>query len=215
MKKAVGRSLISPEEFGIIYQISKAVPKNDQITIQLHSFHMLARLCSRSFKLGFSSTWIENFQMYKLDLEKAEEPKIKISNIHWIIEKAREFQKNIYFCFIDHGKAFDCVGHNKLWKFFKEMGTLDHLTCLLRGSCMQHKKQQLEPNMEQRTGSKLGREYIKTVYCYPAYVTSIQSTSCKMPGWMKLKLESRLPGEISTTSDTQVTPPLRQKAKRD
>ena len=58
--------------------------------------------------------WAENFQMYKLDLEKAEEPEIKISNIHWIIEKAREFQKNIYFCFIDHGKAFDCVGHNKL-----------------------------------------------------------------------------------------------------
>ena len=58
--------------------------------------------------------WTENFQMYKLDLEKAEEPEIKISNIHWIIEKAREFQKNIYFCFIDHGKAFDCVGHNKL-----------------------------------------------------------------------------------------------------
>ena len=57
--------------------------------------------------------------MYKLDLEKAEEPKIKISNIHWIIEKAREFQKNIYFCFIDHGKAFDCVGHNNYEKFLK------------------------------------------------------------------------------------------------
>ena len=56
----------------------------------------------------------------------------KIANIHWIIKKAREFQKNIYFCFIDYAKAFDCVDHNKLWKILKEMGILDHLTCLLR-----------------------------------------------------------------------------------
>ena len=77
---------------------------------------------------------------------------------------------------------------------------------------MQVKKQQLE--LEQRTGSKLGKEYVKAVYCYPAYVTSVQSASCRMPGWMKLRLESRLPGEISITSDTQMTPPLCQKAKR-
>ena len=70
--------------------------------------------------------------MYKLDLEKAEEPEIKIANICWIIKKAREFQKNIYFCFIDYAKAFDCVDHNKLWKILKEMEIPDHLTCLLR-----------------------------------------------------------------------------------
>ena len=69
--------------------------------------------------------------MFKLDLEKAEEPEI-IANIRWIIEKAREFQKNIYFCFIDYAKAFDCVDHNKLWKILQEMGIPDHLTCLLR-----------------------------------------------------------------------------------
>ena len=63
-----------------------------------------------------------NFQMFKLDLEKAKEPEIKLPNIHWIIEKAREFQKNIYFCFIEYAKAFDCVDHNKLWKFLKENG---------------------------------------------------------------------------------------------
>ena len=72
------------------------------------------------------------FQMYKLDLEKAKETD-QIPNIHWMIEKARKFKKEkIYFCFIDHGKAFDCVDHNKLWKILKEMGILDHLTCLLR-----------------------------------------------------------------------------------
>ena len=78
---------------------------------------------------------------------------------------------------------------------------------------MQVKKQQLEPDMEQQTGSKLGKEYVKAVYCHPAYLTYVPSTSCEVPGWMKHKLESRLPGEIPITSDTQMTPPLRQKMK--
>ena len=71
----------------------------------------------------------------KLDLEKAEEPEIKFANICWVIEKVREFQKTIYFCFIDHTKAFDCVDHNKLWKILQETGISDHLTCLLRNLC--------------------------------------------------------------------------------
>ena len=73
----------------------------------------------------------KNFQSFKLKLEKAEESD-QIANICWIIEKAREFQKNIYFCFIDYAKAFDCVDYNKLWKILQEMGIPDHLTCLLR-----------------------------------------------------------------------------------
>ena len=85
----------------------------------------------------------------------------QIANVHWVIEKAREFQKNLYFCFIDYAKAFDCLDHNKLWKILKEMGIPDHLTCLLR-SCMQVKKQELEPDME-LTGSKLGKEYHKVL----------------------------------------------------
>ena len=82
----------------------------------------------------------------------------QIANIRWIIEKAREFQKNIYFCFIDYAKAFDCVDHNKLWKILKEMWIPDHFTCLLRNLCTT--KKQLEPDMEQQTGSKLGKEYV-------------------------------------------------------
>ena len=74
-------------------------------------------------------------------------------------------------------------------------------------------KQQLELDMEQQTGSKVGKEYIKAVYCHPAYLTYMQSTSCEMLGWMNHKLESRFLGEISITSDMQRTPPLRQKAK--
>ena len=80
---------------------------------------------------------------------------------------------------------------------------------------MQVKKQQLEPDMEQRTSSKLGKEYIKAVYYHPTYLTCMQSTSCEMPGWMKHKLESRLLGKISITSDMQMTPPLWQKVKRN
>ena len=77
----------------------------------------------------------------------------QIANICWIMEKEREFQKDIYFCFIDYAKAFDCVDHNELWKLLKEVGIPDHLTCLLR-NCMQVRKQQLELDMEQQTGSK-------------------------------------------------------------
>ena len=76
---------------------------------------------------------------------------------------------------------------------------------------MKTKKQQLELDMEQLTGSKLGKEYIKAVFCHLVYLTYMQSTSCKMPGWMKHKLESRLPGEISITSDMQITPPFGRK----
>ena len=81
----------------------------------------------------------------------------QIANTSWIMEKAREFQKNIYFCFIGYAKAFACVDHNKLWKILKEMGIPDHLPASWE-ICMQVKKQQLELDMEQQTGSKLGKE---------------------------------------------------------
>ena len=102
------------------------------------------------------------------------------------------------------------MDRNKLWKILKEMGIPDHLICSSE-TCMQVKKQQLEPDMEQQTGSKLGKEYVKAVYCHLAYLTCMQSTSCEMLGWMKHKLESRLQGEISITSDMQMTSPLWQK----
>ena len=110
----------------------RPIPKNIQTTTQLNSFHMLVHSCSKSSKLGFNRMWTENFQMFKLDLEKAEELEIKYSNSCWIIGKAREFWKNIYFCFIDYVNAFDCVNHKKLWKILQELGISDHLTCLMR-----------------------------------------------------------------------------------
>ena len=101
----------------------------------------------------------------------------QIANIHWITEKVREFQKNIYFCFIDYAKAFDCVDHNKVWKILKEMGILDYLTCLLRNLYAGQEATVRTGQMEQQTGSKLGKEYVKAVYCHPVYLTYMQSTS--------------------------------------
>ena len=152
--------------------------------------------------------------MFKLDLEKTEEVRDQIVNICWIIEKAREFQKNIYFCFVDYAKAFDCVDHNIMWKILQEMGIPDHLTCLLR-NLYAGQEATVRLDMEQQIGSKLGKEYVKAVYCHPAYLTYMQSTSCEIRGWMKNKFESRLPGEISITSDMQMTTPLWQKAKKN
>jgi len=105
------------------------------------------------------------------------------------------------------------VDHKKLWKILKEMGIPDHPTCLLR-NLYQVKNQQLESDMKW-TGPKLGNEYIKAVYCHPAYLTSMQSTSYEMLGWMKHRLESRLLREIPITSDMQMIPPLWQKVKRN
>ena len=130
----------------------------------------------------------------------------QIANIHWIIQKAWEFQKNTYFCFFDYEKALDSVS-SKLWKILKDMGIPDYLTCLLRNLYM-GQEATLHSYMEQLTGSKLGKEYNKAVHCHSVYLTYMQSTSCEMPRWMNHKLESGLLGEISTTSGRQMTPPL-------
>ena len=114
----------------------------------------------------------------------------------------REFQKNIYFCFIDYSKAIDCVDHHKLWKILRDGNTRPASWEIY----IQVKKQQLEQDMEQQTGSKSGKEFVKAAYCHPAYLTYIQSTSWETMGWKKHKLESRLLGEISITSDMQMIP---------
>ena len=105
----------------------------------------------------------------------------QIANIHWIIENAKEFPKNIYFCLI-YAKVFDCVDHSELWKFFWEMGVPDYLTC--PWTCMQIKKQQLELDMEQWTDLKLGKEYVKAIYCHSAYliICWVDHAKCQA-GW--------------------------------
>ena len=138
----------------------------------------------------------------------------QIANIHWIIEKARDYQENIYFCFIDYVKAFDYADYNKLWKILKEMGIPDHLNYLLRN---------LYAGQERaaRTGHgtidwlQTGKGVCQGCVLSPAYLIYMQSTSHKMLGWMKHKLKSGLLGEISITSGMQMTLPLQQKAKKN
>ena len=124
----------------------------------------------------------------------------QIANIYWIMEKARDFQKNIYFCFIDYTKPFDCVEHNKLQKIIKEVGIPDHLTCLLR-KLYAGEEETVRTGHEKTDWLKLG----KAIYCHPDYLIYLHSTSQKMLGWMNHKLESIFPREISTTSDMQIT----------
>ena len=106
--------------------------------------------------------------MYKPDLEKVEEPEIKLPTSIGSLKK-QGIQKSIYFYFIDYTNTFGCVDHNKLWKILKETGIPYHLTCLLE-TWKQVKKHKLGWDMEQQTGSKLGKEYIKAAYCHPAYL---------------------------------------------
>ena len=138
----------------------------------------------------------------------------QIANICWSMEKAREFQKNIYFCSIDYAKAFDCVDHNKLWKILTEMGIPGHLTCLLRN---------LYAGQEAtfRTGHgttdwfQIGKGVCQGCILSPCLFNLYAEYIMRNVGWKKHKLESRLLGEISITLDMQMTPPLWQKVKRN
>ena len=147
-------------------------------------------------------------------LRKGRETRDQIANIRWIMEKAREFQKNIYFCFIDYAKAFDCVDHNNLWKILKEMGIPDHLTCLLRNL---HAGQEATVRTEHRTADwfqiRVGvRQGCILSPCLFQLCAEYIMQNTRLD---EDKLESRLPGEISITSDMQMTPPLWQKVKKN
>ena len=137
-----------------------------------------------------------------------------IANIHWIMEKAREFQKNVYFCFIDYAKAFDCVDHHKLWKILKEIGIPDHLTCLLRNLYV---GQEATVTTGHGTtdwfhiGKGVCQGYILTPFLFNLYEEYI----IRNAGLHEAQLESRLPREISITSEMQMTPPLWQKVKKN
>ena len=127
----------------------------------------------------------------------------QIANIRWIIRKAREFQENMYFCFIDSAKVFDCVDHNKLWKILKKMGTLDHLTCLLR-NLYAGQEATVRTGHGKTDWFQIGKEVRQGCILSPCLFNLYAETL----DWKKHNLESRLPGEKSITSDMQMTPPL-------
>ena len=143
-------------------------------------------------------------------------PRNQRSNCQHLMEhrKSKRVPENIYFCLLTTPKPLPVWITTNCGKFFKRW---EYQTTWPASweVCMQVKKQQLEMDTEQQTSSKLGKDYVKSVYCHPVYLTYMQSISCEMPGWMKHKLDSRLPGKISTTSEMQMTPPLWQKAKKN
>ena len=150
--------------------------------------------------------------MFKLDLEKAEEPDCKLPTSFGSQKNQDNSRKTSISASLTNTKGSDCVDHNKLWKILQEMGMPDLLNCLQRNLDGAQ-----EATVRTRHGSmdwfEIGKEYVKAVYCHPAYLTCMQNTSCEMPGWMKHKLESRLQGEISRTSDMQMTPPFGKKQR--
>ena len=140
----------------------------------------------------------------------------QIANICWIIKKAREFQKNIYFCFIDYAKAFYCVDHNKLWKILKEMGIPEQLTCLLRNLCAGQEATVRTAHETNRTGSTLvpnPERSTSRLYIVPCLVNL--HAKCIMWNEGLDEAQARIKKEISITSDMQTAPPIWQKAKRN
>ena len=149
-----------------------------------------------------------------MDLEKAEEPEIKLPTSVESLKKQESSRKITYFCFIDYAKAFDCVDHNKPWKILKEMGIPDHLACLLRNLYAGQKATVRTCHGTTdwfQTGKGVCQGYILSHYLFNVYAEHIM----RRLGWKKHKLESRLLGEISLTSDMQTTPSLWQKVKRN
>ena len=175
--------------------------ENFQTAVQECSFYVRARLCSKSFKLGFSSMWIKNFRCTSW-VSKRQRNQRSNCQIHWVLGKAREFLKNICFCFIEYAKTFDCVDHNKLWKILQEMEIPDPLTCLL-WNLIAGPKAIVKAGHGTTDWFKTGKGVWQGCILSPSYLTSVQTTSCEMLGWMNRKLESRLPREI-TTSDMQM-----------
>ena len=157
--------------------------------------------------------WTMNFQMFKLVLEKAEEPEIKLPTSSGSYKKQESSRKTSISALTMPKPLTVCItiSCGNFWRRWEYQTTWPASW----ETCMLVRKQWLEPDMEQQTGSKREKEYVKAVYCHPAYLTYMQSTSSETLGWKKHKLESRFLGEISITSDMQRTPPLWQKVKRN
>ena len=182
-----------------------------------HTITLISHVSKVMFKIiqaGLQQYMNYNFHIFRLDLEKAEEPKIKLPTSTGSSKKLENSRKISISALLTTPKPLivwittNCGKFFKRWKYQTTWPATWEIY-------MQVKKQQLELNMEQHTVSKQGKEYVKAVYCHPAYLTFMQSTSWEMLGWMKHKLESRLPGEISITSDMQITPSLWQKVKKN
>ena len=161
-------------------------PKERQCQRMLKLTHNCAHLTYYNVMFKILQARLQQYVNHELPdvqagFRKCRGTRDQIANIHWIIEKAKEFQKNIYFCFINYARAFDCVDHKKLWTILRDRNTWTTLPAFWE-ICVQFKKQQLKLDTGLWTGSKLEKEYVQAVYCHPACSTYMQSTSCEMLG---------------------------------
>ena len=164
---------------------------------------MLVRLCSKSFKIGLSSMWTKNFQMYKLGGRGTRD---QTANSCWIMKKTKEYQKkNIYIRFIDYAKAFHSEDHNKLWTIFREMRIPDHFPCLLR-NLYAGQRTTVRTGHGTTNCFKIGKGAHWDCILSPCLFNLHAEYIMRNARLMKHKLESRIPGEISTTSDMQMIP---------
>ena len=191
----------------------KAMPKNVQTPTQTALISHVSKVMLKILQVRLQQYVDQELPEVQAGFRKGRGTRNHIGNICWIIKKAREIQENIYFTSLTTLKPLTVWITTNCGTFLKRWDYQTTWSASLE-TYMQIKKQQLDPDMEQRTVSKLGKEYLKTVYCHPPYLNYIQSTSWEMPGCMKHKPESRLLAEISITPDMQMTPHLWQKAKR-
>ena len=196
-----------------------SVPKKGNAK-ECSSYHTIA-LISRASKVMLKifqdrlKQYVDReFPDIQAGLRKGRRSRDQTASIHWIFKKAREFQKNICFCFIDYAKAFDYADHKKLWKILKEMGIPDHLTCLLRNV---HAGQEATVRTGHGTTDwfQIGKGVHQGCILSPCLFNFYAEYIMRTMGWKKHMLESRLPGEISITSDMQITQPLWQKVNRN
>ena len=193
------------------------MPKNVHSTTQLHSSHA-SKVMLKILQARLQQNVTCELPDVQAEFRKCRGTRDQIANIHWIIEKAREFQKNIYFCFIDYTKAFDCADHSKLWKILQEMGVPDHLTCLLSNLYAGQ-----EATVRARYGTTDWLQIGKGVYCHicqgcilsPCLFNLYAECIMKNARLDEAQAGINMPGKISITSDMQMTPPLWQKVKRN
>ena len=186
------------------------MPKNAWTTTQLHSSHILAKWCSKFSKLGFNNTWTENSDVQAIH-RKGREPEIKLPTSTGSSKKQENSRKTSTSASLTMLKPLTVWTTTNCGKF-SETGIPDHLTCLLR-NLYAGQEATVRTGYGTMDWFKIRKEYVKAVHCHPAYLTYMQSM--RNAGLEKHKLESRLPGEISITSDMQMTPPLWQKLKKN
>ena len=184
---------------------------------QLHNCTHLTRYqkkCSKFSKPGFNSTWTVNLQMFKLDLEKAEEPEIKLTTSARLLKKQESSRKKSTFALFTMPKPLTVwitINCGKFWKRWEHQTTWSASWEI----CMQGQESTVKTGHGTTDWFQIRKGVHQGVYCHPAYLTYMQSTSCEILGWMKHKLEARLLGEISITSETQMTPHLWKKVKKN